>query len=64
MDNNPKFSAGMFKGRAIANTPREYLEWYLEFNREDTPEPEFREAVIRLLAKWDRMTGVGRRGRK
>ena len=52
---NPKFLFGKYKGRAIANVPREYLEWYLA-TTETEIDPKyrvFRERVVAQLVAWD-----------
>jgi hypothetical protein len=55
---NPKFLFGKYRGRAVANVPRDYLEWYVAST--DTPDfayQAFRTAVINQLAAWDKLRG-------
>lgn len=52
MFDNPKFLFGKYKGRAIANVPRDYLEWYLA-NVEPDKHKGFRKAVEARLAIWN-----------
>lgn len=53
---NPKFLFGKYKGRAIANVPRDYLEWYVATteSENDSRYRVFRERVIAQLQMWDR----------
>ena len=53
---NPKFLFGKYKGRAIANVPRDYLEWYVATteSENDSRYRVFRERVIAQLQTWDR----------
>ena len=53
---NPKFLFGKYKGRAIANVPRDYLEWYVATTEgeNDSRYRVFRERVIAQLQMWDR----------
>jgi hypothetical protein len=59
---NPKFLFGRYRGRAISNVPRDYLEWYVASTSVD-PDPKyraFRDSVIAQLIKWDSQRRVSK----
>lgn len=60
-----KFRFGKYKGRAVGNVPRDYLEWYLrvQSDSDSCKYKEFNQAVRDKLAEWDNKKPKGEKKR-